>query len=86
MKKSDLKKTPLPKRISYEWLVVSLKKALRIIGNESKSTSNLQVSTEGLSHTFLTYDELRKINAQLLKLERQKAEAIQFLRNRYSCI
>ena len=86
MKKSDLKKTRILKRAFYSHLITSFKRTLRIIGDESKSTSNLQVSKKGLSDTFLTYDELKQINAQLLKIERQKAEAIQFIREKNRCI
>jgi len=37
------------------------------IGAEPRSTSNLQVSRKGLPDTFLTRNELEKINAQRLK-------------------
>ncbi|MCW3994218.1 MAG: hypothetical protein NWE85_06625 [Candidatus Bathyarchaeota archaeon] len=56
------------------------------IGAEPKSTSNLQVSRKGLHDTFLTYDELRKINAQLLKMEMQKAEARRLIREKNRCV
>jgi len=65
-------------------LLKSLKRALRI-GAEPRSTSNLQISTKGLPDTFLTSDEL-KINAQLLKMERQKAEAIRLIREKNRCL
>jgi hypothetical protein len=84
MKRTDLKKTPTSKKALRSKLLISFKRVLRI-GAEPKSTSNLQVSRKGLPDTFLTYDELRKINAQLLKMEMQKAEAIRLIRekNRY---
>ena len=85
MKKSDLKKTYTPKEAFHGKLLTSLKRALRI-GAEPRSASNLQVSGKGLSHTFLTYDELRKINAQLLKVEKQRAEAIRLIREKTRCV
>jgi len=85
MKRTDLKKRYTSKKVPRSKLLTSLKRALRI-GTEPRSTSNLQVSRKGLPDTFLTYDELKKINAQLLKMERQKAEAIQLIRERNRCI
>lgn len=78
MKKSDLEKAYTPKKAFHSRLLTSLKKALRV-GAEPGAASDLQVSGKGLSQTFLTYDELRKINAQLLKMERQRAEAIRLI-------
>ena len=66
-------------------LLKSLKRAPRI-GAESRLTSSLQVSAKGLPDTFLTSDELKKINAQLLKMERQKAEAIRLIREKNRCL
>jgi hypothetical protein len=85
MKRTDLKKRYTSKKVPRSKLFTSLKRALRI-GAEPRSTSNLQVSRKGLPDTFLTYDELKKINAQLLKMEMQKAEAIQLIRERNRCI
>jgi len=78
MKKSDLKKAYTSKKAFRGKLLTSLKKALKI-GAEPKVASDLQVSGKGLSQTFLTYDELRKVNAQLLKMEGQRAEAIRLI-------
>jgi hypothetical protein len=85
MKRTDLKKTPTSKKALRSKLLTSFKRVLRI-GAEPKSTSNLQVSRKGLPDTFLTYDELRKINAQLLKMEMQKAEAIRLIREKNRCV
>jgi len=85
MKRSDLKKAHTSKEVLHSKLLTSLKRALRI-GAESSSTSNSQISGKGLSDTFLAYDEFRKINAQLLKLEMQKAEAIRLIREKNRCI
>jgi len=85
MRKSDLKKTPTSKKTLRSKLLTSFKRALRI-GAEPKSTSNLQISGKGLPDTFLTYDELRKIKAQLLKMEMQKAEAIRLIREKNRCV
>jgi hypothetical protein len=85
MKRTDLKKTPTSKKALRSKLLTSFKRALRIEA-EPNSTSNLQISRKGLPNTFLTYDELRKINAQLLEMEMQKAEAIQLVRERNRCV
>jgi len=85
MKKSDLKKTHTSKEVLHSKLLTSLKRALRI-GAESSTTSNSQISGKGLSDTFLAHNEFRRINAQLLKMERQKAEAIQLIREKNRCI
>ena len=84
MKRTDLKKRHTSKKFS----VASYSHHSRVlrIGAEPKSTSNLQVSRKGLHDTFLTYDELRKINAQLLKMEMQKAEAIRLIREKNRCV
>jgi hypothetical protein len=85
MKRTDLKKTPTSKKALPNKLLTSFKRALRIEA-EPKSTSNLQISRKGLPDTFLTYDELRKINAQLLKMEMQKTEAIRLIREKSRCL
>jgi hypothetical protein len=85
MKKLDLKKTHTSKKALRNKLLTSFKRALRI-GTEPRSTSNLQISRKGLPDTFLTYDELRKINAQLLKMEMQKAEAMRLIREKTRCV
>lgn len=61
------------------WYFTSFKRATKIIENEPTSTP--QVSRKRSSDTFPIYGELRQINAQLLKMERQKAEALQLIRN-----
>ena len=73
------------KKVLRSKLLTSFKRVLRI-GAKPKSTSNLQVSRKGLPDTFLTYDELKKINAQLLKMEGQKTEAIQLIREKARCV
>jgi hypothetical protein len=85
MKKLDLKKTHTSKKALRNKLLTSFKRALRI-GTEPRSTSNLQISRKGLPDTFLTYDELLKINAQLLKMEMQKAEAMRLIREKTRCV
>ena len=85
MKRTDLKKRHTSKKAFRSKLLTSFKRALGI-GAEPRSTSNLQVSRKGLPDTFLTHYELKKINAQLLKMEMQKAEAIQLIRERNRCI
>ena len=55
--------------------------------NGGSLSSNLQAVPEGnLPSTSLVYYEHQKINAQLLNMERMKAQAIQFvnLHNHYT--
>ena len=85
MKKSDLKKTHISKKALHSKLLTSFKRALRI-GAEPRSTSDLQISGKGLPDSFLSCDELRKIKAQLLKMEMQKAEAIRLIREKNRCV
>jgi hypothetical protein len=85
MKKLDLKKMHTSKKAFRSKLLTSFKRALRI-GTEPRSTSNLQISRKGLPDTFLTHNEFKKINAQLLKMEMQKAEAIKLIREHNRCI
>jgi hypothetical protein len=81
MKESDFKKTHTPKEVFHNRLLTSLKRALRI-GTERRSASDLNVPRKGVSDTFVAYDELRRINDQLLKAERQRAEAIRLFREK----
>lgn len=66
------------------WYLTSLKKAFKIIVNES--TSDLQVSRKEPPDTLPAYDTLGEINAQLLEMERQKAKAIWSLYASYSFV
>jgi len=86
MKNLDLKKTTILKRTLHGRLFKSFIRAFGIIGNESDLTSDLQTSMRGSSGTFLTYSELQKMNAQLLKMERLKAEAMQRIREHNNCL
>jgi hypothetical protein len=86
MRKSDLKKTHSSKKPSYSHLLTSFKRALSVIGTESRSTLTSMISRKRLSDTFLTYDEIRKMNAELLKTERLKGEGIQLIREKTRCI
>jgi hypothetical protein len=86
MKKPALEKTHTLSRTLYSQLASSFKRALRIIGAESESTSNSQVYMKGLSETFFAYDGLQRMNAHLLEVERQKAEALQCIRRHSKCI
>jgi len=80
MKKSDLKKIPITKKLFHSQLVTSLLRAPKIVGDETES--KLQVPAKGLSDTLLTYDELQRTNAQLVKMEEHRAEAIWLIRER----
>lgn len=85
MKRTDLDKRHTSKKVVRSKLLTSFKRALRI-GAEPRSTSNLQISRKGLPDTFLTHHEPKKINAQLLKMEMQKAEAMQLIREKTCCV
>lgn len=86
MKKFDLKKKPTSKGVFPRKLFTSFKRALGTIGAESNLASRLQVSLEESNETFLNCDELQKINAQLLKMEKQKSQAIQLIRDHNRCL
>jgi hypothetical protein len=79
MKRPNLNRTFGWRRTLYDLIIVSLKRALRLIGDESE-LSNSQFSRKGLSGAFLTYDEPRKRDAQLAIMEIHKTEAIQIMR------
>ena len=67
-------------------IVALLKRLFKMNVNGDSLSSNLQAVPEGdLPSTLLIYYEHQKINAQLLNMERMKAQAIQFvnLHNRY---
>ena len=81
MKKSNLTKMFDTTRTLYSLLATSLKRTLKLINDESESASNLQVLRGGLSNTSLTYDGLEEINAQLVKMEIHKAEALRAMRD-----
>ena len=66
--------------------VASLKRLFKMNVNGG-SSSNLQAVPEGdLPSTSLIYYEHQKINAQLLNMERMKAQAIQFVNLHNHCI
>jgi len=85
MEKSSLKKM-FSLRTFYNKLITSFKRAFGETEDVSGSSSNSQFSVEGSFNTFLSYDELRRINACMLRLEQQKAEAIRNIRERHYCI
>jgi len=86
MGKSGLKKMRMLERTFNGRLVVPFKVVLRIIKNSSELTPNLQVSKKEFSDTSVTHDQLQRINAQLLRMERQKAEAIWLIREKQRCL
>lgn len=83
MKRFDLKKSHIPQALFLSKLLTSFKRALGLNGPASDLTSALQLTMKESEETFLTYDEIRRINALLLKVEKQRAEAIQFVREQY---
>jgi hypothetical protein len=87
MEKSSLEKNRILKKRNFiDRLTIPLKRIFRIIGNESDWTHQLGVSKKGVSDIFVTYNQIQRINTQLLKLERQKAEAIQLIREKQRCL
>lgn len=87
MKRFELKKRHISERAFLSKLRTSFKRALGMIGAESSLASSLQATMKEPEETYLNYDALRRINAQMLKIERQKAEAMQlYIRERYRCI
>lgn len=86
MKKFDIKKKHTSKGVSRRKLRTSFKRTLGMMGRESNLASSLQVSAERPKKTFPNYDELQKVNAQLLKMEMQKDQAIQLIRDHNRCV
>jgi hypothetical protein len=82
MKKHGLTKIQIVKKILSRYFTLPFRKASNMIGNDFTSTSNLQIPSEEQSDTSLTYEELRRINAQMVEMEKCRAEAIQYLRER----
>lgn len=82
MKKSNMNKTRIIKKSFHSRLITSLLRALKIIGDETKSESDLQVSKKGLSSALLTYDEPQRMNVYLHKMEQHKAEAVWLVNER----
>jgi len=80
MKKGNLKENRGLRWTPYRQLVISFKRAIEMIRGESSAPSELQFSREELPNTFLTYDEPQVTNAQLIEMERHRAEAIQLVR------
>lgn len=62
-------------------LLTSFKRALRIIGDESKSTSNLQVSTKRLSDTSVNLQAYALAKQRIPEIETQKAMLISMSRH-----
>lgn len=76
MKRYYLKKTHILKRGFYSQLLTAFKRALRIIGDESKSISNLQVSMKELSETSLNLRAYMFAKQRINEIETQKAMSI----------
>ncbi len=76
MKKFELK----------EKLLTSTKKALDMLKTHSVSDMKLQTNNKESSNIFIPYNEVKRINSQLLKMERSKAEAVQIIRDHNRCL
>ena len=86
MGKSSLEKNHILKGVFNNKLINPFKRIFRIIGNESDWTQGFQVSKKGVSDTFVTYNQIQRIKAQLLKMEKRNAEAIQLIHEKRRCL
>ncbi len=78
-----VKKTSPVKPAIHSKLSTSFRRALRLY--ESEAASDLKVAKKGISDTLLTLNDLQRINAHLLKVEKQKAYGIQLILERQRC-
>jgi hypothetical protein len=81
MEKPDLAKMHILTRGCYSQLLISLKKTLRIIGDNSRSTSNFQVSMKGLPETSLNLQAYTLAKQRIHEIETQKAMTISLSRH-----
>ena len=81
MEKSDLTKMHILTRGFYSHLLTSFKKALRIIGDDFKSTPNFQVSMKGLPETSLNLQAYTLAKQRMREIESQKAMLISISRH-----
>lgn len=82
MKKLELRKIGILKRVFNGSVATSIAKAFRSINSETLGESDLQVYSEELTEPYIPYDELKRARLQLLELERQKAEAVDLAHRR----
>jgi hypothetical protein len=82
MKKLELRKIGILKRVFNNSVATSIAKAFRLINSETLGESDSQVYSEEFTEPYILYDELKKVRLQLLELEKQKAEAVDFARHR----
>lgn len=75
MKRFHMMKTSSIGKIVNGRLAIPFKRAVKI--SESESASDFRIVKKAFSDTFLTYDNLNRINEQFLRIERQKAYGIQ---------
>jgi hypothetical protein len=80
MKKIELRKTGILKRVFNSSVVTSFAKAFRSINSETLGESDSQVYSEELTEPYVHYYEQTRVRLQLLELERQKAEAVSLAR------
>jgi len=81
MEKSDLTKMHILTRGFYSQLLTSFRKALRIIGDDFKSTPNFQVSMKGLPETSLNLQAYTLAKQRMHEIESQKAILISISRH-----
>jgi hypothetical protein len=80
MKKIELRKIGILKKVFNNSVATSFAKAFRSIYVETLGESDSQVYSEELTEPYVRYDEQTRVRLQLLELERQRAEAINLVR------
>ncbi len=85
MKRPELKKVNITKVIYHNRPFITFRRALRLAEDETKSDLNMPASRRDES-VFPTYDELQKVNVQLLKLKRLEADGIRLTREHARCV
>jgi hypothetical protein len=83
MKSFHMKKTSIIRKAIHDRFAIPFKRALGI--SASGSASDLKVAKKGVSDTFLTHDDLRNMNEQLLKAEMLRSYGIQLVHERRRC-
>ncbi len=80
MKKLELRRIGILKRVFNNPVATSFAKAFRSIYRQPLEESNSRVYSEELTEPYIPYDELKRVRLQLFELERQRAEATNLVR------
>jgi hypothetical protein len=76
MRRSELRKNKILKRVFNSSVATSFARTLRLVGSETQGKPNSRVYLEKLTKPYIPYEDQTKIKIQLLEVEKQKAEAI----------